>query len=54
MSAAHLIWFATVAIFFSQHILRSRLVDHQRLVDKVIGTVLMGLGVSLAFANMTH
>jgi len=54
MSAAHLIWFATVAIFFSQHILRSRLVDHQRLVDKVIGAVLMGLGVSLAFANMTH
>ena len=54
MSATHLFWFGLVAIFFSQHTLRSRMVRHQGVIDKLIGAVLLGLGVSLAFANMTH
>jgi RhtB (resistance to homoserine/threonine) family protein len=55
MSVAHLVWFGLVAIFFSQQALRSRLLAYQSWVDKVIGAVLISLGVSLAFANMaTH
>lgn len=54
MSAAHFVWFAVVATFFSQHAFRSRMIDHQGAIDKLIGSVLMGLGVSLAFANMAH
>lgn len=54
MSAAHFVWFAIVATFFSQHAFRSRMIDHQGTIDKLIGSVLMGLGVSLAFANMVH
>lgn len=54
MSATHFFWFALVAVFFSQHALRSRMVSHQGVIDKVIGAILLGLGVALAFANMTH
>jgi threonine/homoserine/homoserine lactone efflux protein len=52
MSIAHLAWFSLVAAFFSQYGFRSRLIAHQGAVDKLIGSVLMGLGISLAFANM--
>lgn len=54
MSATHFFWFAVVAIFFSRHALRSRMISHQNVIDKLIGSVLMGLGLSLAFANMSH
>lgn len=54
MSVTHFFWFALVAVFFSQHTFRSRMVSHQHVIDKLIGTVLMGLGVSLAFANMSR
>lgn len=54
MSATHFFWFAMVAIFFSQQAFRSRMINHQNVVDKLIGSILMGLGVSLAFANMSH
>lgn len=54
MSAIHFIWFALVAIFFSQQTFRSRMISHQNVIDKLIGSVLMGLGVSLAFTNMSH
>jgi threonine/homoserine/homoserine lactone efflux protein len=55
MSAAHFVWFALVAAFFSQYAFRSRMIEHQNAIDKLIGLTLMGLGISLAFANMaTH
>ncbi|NMM27860.1 MAG: LysE family transporter [Glaciimonas sp.] len=54
MSATHFFWFALVAIFFSQQAFRSRMISHQNVVDKLIGSILMGLGVSLAFADMSH
>ncbi len=54
MSAAHFLWFAMVAIFFSRHAFRTRMIDHQRTMDKLIGAVLMGLGISLAFANVAR
>ncbi|MCC7595985.1 LysE family transporter [Janthinobacterium sp. FW305-129] len=52
MSAIHLAWFALVAIFFSQASFRLRMVKHQRTIDRLIGTLLMALGVLLACANM--
>ncbi|WP_297576536.1 LysE family translocator [uncultured Deefgea sp.] len=54
MSITHFLWFSLVATFFSQYAFRSRVVDYQSVVDKVIGSVLMGLGVSLALANMVR
>lgn len=54
MSAIHLVWFALVALFFSQQTFRSRMISHQNGIDKLIGSVLMGLGVSLAFANISR
>ncbi|WP_332848207.1 LysE family translocator [Massilia sp. S19_KUP03_FR1] len=54
MSATHFFWFALVALFFSQHAFRSRMVNHQKVIDKLIGALLMGLGVSLAFANLSR
>lgn len=50
MSAAHLAWFAAVALFFSQPRLREAMLRAQKILNKAIGTALAGLGVSLAFA----
>lgn len=52
MSAIHLAWFALVATFFSQANFRLRMVQHQRTLDRLIGALLMALGVLLACANM--
>jgi RhtB (resistance to homoserine/threonine) family protein len=52
MSVIHFIWFALVALFFSQQAFRSRMISHQNVINKLIGLVLMGLGVSLALSNM--
>ncbi|SDL25417.1 LysE family translocator [Streptomyces indicus] len=50
MSLAHLGWFAAVALFFSHSRLRTVMLRGQRALNKAIGSVLAGLGVSLAFA----
>jgi threonine/homoserine/homoserine lactone efflux protein len=52
MSAVHLFWFALVAIFFSQQTFRARMIRQQDVIDKLIGAILMGLGATLAFANI--
>lgn len=48
MSFAHWAWFSLVAVFFSSEGLRRILLGQQKVVDRVIGGALMGLGVSLA------
>ncbi|GAA4030941.1 LysE family translocator [Streptomyces plumbiresistens] len=48
MSFTHLAWFALAALFFSNRSLRTRLLRRQAVLNKVIGTVLVGLGVALA------
>jgi threonine/homoserine/homoserine lactone efflux protein len=53
MSLAHLLWFAVVALFFSHDRMRGLMLRGQRVLNKVIGTALAGLGVSLALAP-TH
>ena len=52
MSFTHFFWFGLVALFFSRQLFRARMVDHQGVIDKAIGAILMTLGVSLAFANL--
>ncbi|MFF4346477.1 LysE family translocator [Streptomyces sp. NPDC001530] len=50
MSFAHLLWFGVVAVFFSQDRMRTLMLRGQKVLNKVIGSVLAGLGISLAFA----
>ncbi|MGW8789417.1 LysE family transporter [Streptomyces althioticus] len=53
MSLAHLLWFGVVALFFSHDRMRGLMLRGQHVLNKVIGTALAGLGVSLALAP-TH
>ncbi|MFC8173252.1 LysE family translocator [Streptomyces sp. NPDC057325] len=48
MSLAHLVWFALVALLFSRQDLRTRLLRRQAVLNKAVGTVLVGLGMVLA------
>nr|WP_234342669.1 LysE family transporter [Streptomyces sp. NRRL B-3648] len=50
MSLAHLLWFGVVALFFSQERMRTLMLRAQKALDKAVGSVLAGLGISLAFA----
>jgi threonine/homoserine/homoserine lactone efflux protein len=54
MSFTHFFWFGLVALFFSRQMLRARIADLQGAIDKSIGSILMALGVSLAFANFSR
>ncbi|MEV0413807.1 LysE family transporter [Streptomyces sp. NPDC050448] len=51
MSAAHLAWFGAVALFFSNSLLRERMLKAQKALNRTIGSVLVGLGVGLGFAR---
>ena len=48
MSFAHWLWFSLVAVFFSSTALRKAMIERQRLVDRVIGLALIGLGLAVA------
>ncbi|MNG39074.1 hypothetical protein D3C84_1269950 [compost metagenome] len=52
MSFAHWLWFSLVAVFFSSAVLRRAMLERQRLVDRVIGVALIGLGLAVVFANV--
>lgn len=52
MSLSHLVWFSLVAIFFSAEALRKRILKKQHIVDRVIGTALIGLGASLVLPGL--
>lgn len=52
MSVAHWVWFSLVALGFSSASLRRVMIDRQRLVDRVIGVALLGLGVTVLFASV--
>lgn len=47
ISVTHWIWFSFVAMFFSNNRLRQKILRHQRVLDRVIGTALVLLGASL-------
>lgn len=52
MSVSHWAWFSLVALFFSHEGLRAAMLRSQLLLNRLIGSVLLGLGLSLAFAPM--
>lgn len=52
MSLAHWVWFSLVALFFSREALRQAMLRRQRMVDRVIGVALIGLGVAVVFGNV--
>jgi len=52
MSAAHAAWFALVAAVFASGALRRSLLAQQRVVDRVIGVILIGLGLALGLARL--
>jgi threonine/homoserine/homoserine lactone efflux protein len=52
MSAAHAAWFALVATVFASGTLRQALLARQRVVDRVIGVILIGLGMALGVARL--
>ena len=52
MSAAHAAWFALVATVFASGTLRRSLLARQRIVDRVIGVILIGLGLALGLARL--
>lgn len=54
MSVAHWFWFSLVALFFSQPRLRAAMLGWQATLNRLIGAVLVGLGLTLALAPMTR
>ena len=52
MSMAHATWFALVATVFASGALRRALLARQRMVDRVIGVILIGLGLALGAARL--
>ena len=52
MSLAHWAWFSLVALGFSNASMRRLMIERQRMVDRVIGTALLGLGVMVLFASV--
>ncbi|MFB6717471.1 MULTISPECIES: LysE family transporter [unclassified Streptomyces] len=51
MSVAHLGWFGLVALFFSNARLRTAMLRWQKVLNRGIGSVLVGLGVTLGLAR---
>lgn len=54
ISLSHFLWFAVVAIFLSRPAIRARVLARQRIANGVIGTILILLGLVLAFADLSH
>jgi len=54
MSVSHWLWFSLVAIFFSAEALRQPMLSKQHVIDKVIGSALIGLGISLVLPGVGH
>lgn len=52
MSLAHWVWFSLVALGFSNVSLRRLMIERQRLVDRVIGLALLGLGATVLLASV--
>ncbi len=52
MSLAHLAWFGLIACCFSTPALRAAMLRRQRWLDRVIGSVLLALGVALGLGNL--
>ncbi|GAA0773291.1 LysE family translocator [Roseibium denhamense] len=54
ISAAHAVWFALVAVFFSSPKIQERLYAMKHWIDRAFGATLIGFGISLAAANVAR
>ena len=52
MSLAHLVWFGLIACCFTTPALRTAMLKRQRVLDRVIGSALLGLGLALGVSNL--
>lgn len=52
ISFVHWLWFSLIALFFAAPTIRNRILHYQLAMDKVIGALLMILGISLLFFNI--
>ncbi|MDR6147638.1 threonine/homoserine/homoserine lactone efflux protein [Sphingomonas sp. SORGH_AS870] len=52
ISLSHLAWFAAVALFLSHPAIRAWVLARQHVVNRIIGTVLILLGVALGLADL--
>lgn len=52
ISFAHLVWFSLIALFFATPSIRKKILNYQLMMDKIIGTLLIVLGLSLLFFNV--
>ncbi|MBP7204482.1 MAG: LysE family transporter [Propionivibrio sp.] len=52
MSLAHLVWFVLVAFAFSSEAARRFVATSRHLIERAIGTILLGLGIALATASL--
>ena len=52
LSAIHFIWFALVAFFLSREAVRQYVNRNRRVIDSIIGALLIALGLALLFWSM--
>ena len=52
MSLAHFVWFAMVVLVFSQQQLRQQMLQRQVVINRVIGLILVMLGIFLLLAHV--
>ncbi len=48
ISVVHLIWFCIVAVFFTHPVLLRKFTASRKAIERVVGTLLIGLGVKIA------
>jgi RhtB (resistance to homoserine/threonine) family protein len=51
IAAAHVTWFALVALFFTAPSVRGAILQFRHWIDRVFGAVIISFGVALALAN---
>ncbi len=54
ISAAHIVWFALVAMFFSAGQVRDRILAVRHWIDRVFGVLLIGFGLLLARSGVSR
>ncbi|WP_353167185.1 LysE family transporter [Acinetobacter sp.] len=51
ISISHFIWFALIALFCAHPTIRNKILDHEIIINQIIGILLFILGCSLLFAK---
>lgn len=52
ISFSHLVWFLMIAYFCSAPTIRNQILAKQIVINRIIGSILSGLGLSLFFSNL--